>query len=612
MTPEEHSVVESIQTLLAQIKEQTRSIISHEAFVRVTQLMFSATTDLCEVSNARRPLLSMPTELLQNIMAFIPDAEVAPSSNVLPPIWHAAVYNTVMIIPISQTCRRLRQVALGCPTLWTSLTDGPPALARRRARIFAQRSQTAPLKVYLPIGRGDRAYDLTDIVEGSPSLPWPVQELHVADLPSYNTKEDLERLFAARPVPLLESLSVQFCDNPLNHEDQYHFGVPGLMPEHVPRLRRLYLGSCDLVNRDIMGSLTHLALHSIAVNHVHKKIESILSACLVLESLHLEQIEDLFSPPEPPPEEVTVHEFYHRKPRALPSCRRLRRVTLLKMYGYLASFIVSLVLSDQRGLALQLHGIKTSPNPQLPDDLLIGTSQLAIGRYLCRCDLYRSIPWGITAVTPERTFHSSAAALEDATAPLGSDGPLMSVHELWLVDLPSAGPDEEDVPPEDLDAALMLKATIESMPALETVVLANHIQLAWMSTARPSLHLLPDIRSAVSWPSISTLRIVYGYGPDVQDPRSLPVDMHALVPPLDLTALLEELASGAYDYLEHLVLEIPPFFRVDPRDIERLRGNFETAEVRVVDKMPGIALPEYCVEPEVRPGDAGMSWSCRL
>lgn len=577
--------------------------------------MFSATTDLCEFSNAQRPLLSMPTELLQNIMAFIRDAKVAPSSNVLSPIWHAAVYNTVMIIPISQTCRRLRQVALGCPTLWTSLTDGPPALVRKRARIFAQRSQAAPLKVYLPIGRGDRAYDLTDIVEGSPSLPWPVQELHVADLPSPNTKDDLERLFAARPMPLLESLSVQFCDNPLNHEDQYHFGVPGLAPEHVPRLRRLYLGSCDLINRGIMGSLTHLALHSITVNHVHKKIESILSACHVLESLHLEQIQDLFSPPEPPPEEVTVHEFYHRKPRALPSCRRLRRVTLLKMYGYLASFIVSLVLSDQHGLALQLHGIKTSPNPPLPGDLLIGTSQLAIGRHLCRCDLHRSIPWGFTALTPERTFRVTAAALEDAIFPLGSDEPLMSVHELWLVDIPSASSDnEEDTLLEDLDAALILKATIESMPALETVVLANHIQLAWMSTARPSLHLLPDIRSAVSWPSISTLRIVYGYGPEVQDPRSLPVDMHALVPPLDLTAILEELASGAYDYLEHFVLEIPPFFRVDTRDIERLRGNFETAEVRVVDKMPEMALPEYCVEPAARPGDAQpkKSWSCRL
>ncbi|OJT04931.1 hypothetical protein TRAPUB_4273 [Trametes pubescens] len=538
----------------------------------------------------------MPTELLQNIMAFIPDAEEAPSSNVLPPIWHAAVYNTAMLIPISQTCRRLRQVALGCPTLWTSLTDGPPARARERARMFAQRSRLAPLKVYLPIGRGVHEYDLTGIVEGSPSLPWPIQELHVADLPSRNTIEDLELMFTTRPQPLLESLSVQFCDNPLNREDQYHFGVPGLAPEHFPRLQRLSLGSCDLVNKDIMASLTHLALHSITVYQVHKKIESILSACHVLESLHLEQIEDLFSPPEPPPEEVTVHEFYHQTPAALRSCRGLRRVALLNMYGYLASFIVSLVLSDQRGLALQLHDIRTSPNPAVPDDLLIGTSQLAIGNYLYRRNSHRPSPWGITALTRERTFRATATVLEDAIAPLGGyEQALTSVHELWLVDLPPGY--EEDTLPED--AALMLKTAIASMSALETVVLANHIQLTEMGTACPSLHLLPDIREAVPWPPISTLRIVYAY-------------THALAPPLDLTAILEELASGAYDYLEHLVLEIPPSFRIDAGDIERLRGNFKTVEMRVIDEMPEIALPAYCVEPAAWPGNARESWPCRL
>lgn len=48
MTPEEHSVVESIQTLLAQIKEQTRSI---KSYVVPLEALFTTLTYTTSNSN---------------------------------------------------------------------------------------------------------------------------------------------------------------------------------------------------------------------------------------------------------------------------------------------------------------------------------------------------------------------------------------------------------------------------------------------------------------------------------------------------------------------------------------------------------------------------------
>lgn len=48
MTPEEHSAVESIQTLLAQIKEQTRSMTS---YVVPLEALFARLTDTTSNSN---------------------------------------------------------------------------------------------------------------------------------------------------------------------------------------------------------------------------------------------------------------------------------------------------------------------------------------------------------------------------------------------------------------------------------------------------------------------------------------------------------------------------------------------------------------------------------
>ncbi len=73
--------------------------------------------------------------------------------------------------------------------------------------------------------------------------------------------------------------------------------------------------------------------------------------------------------------------------------------------------------------------------------------------------------------------------------------------------------------------------------------------------------------------------------------------------PLDVTGVLNELATGAYNYTEQLPLEAPHRVDVDMGHVERLRAHVRTVEVRVVDTTPMMELPEYCAEPAASPSD---------
>lgn len=138
--------------------------------------MAESAADVQALLNARRSLLSLPTELLQKIMTLIPDAIPPPFLSRKRPVWHVGMYDTTMVIPISQTCRWLREVAAACPPLWTNLADHRRPLAQS----FTQRTGDLPLNACLPVRRS-RNYDLTAIVE---DLPRRVRELYVGDLPT--------------------------------------------------------------------------------------------------------------------------------------------------------------------------------------------------------------------------------------------------------------------------------------------------------------------------------------------------------------------------------------------------------------------------------------------
>ncbi|EIW65266.1 uncharacterized protein TRAVEDRAFT_42644 [Trametes versicolor FP-101664 SS1] len=212
-----------------------------------------------------------------------------------------------------------------------------------------------------------------------------------------------------------------------------------------------------------------------------------------------------------------------------------------------------------------------------------------------------------------RTLRTATKTLEEVADPLLENAAtaLTDARELWLADVSS--PTAHPPSPSQISS---LKTIVAAMPRLDTVVLANHFQAVWAEGGRPSLFLLPDARDARVRPSITTLRIVHGYGPHLREDWEMPRDGSApVMPPLDLTGLVDELASGAYDYLEHLVIEVPGHLRwmdVDGGDIARLRTHFKTTQVRMVEETPTMALPEYCVERSAWPPDVNDPWPHRI
>lgn len=489
------------------------------------------------------------------------------------------------------------------PRLMDEPYKGSPST---RSRIRAEKRGVLPLGISLPLGPVI-GYHLGDIAKDFPSR---VRDLHICDLhyDDTNNVRNLEHFTPDEPMPMLESLCVHFKSpvQPLDENGRYRYSfVPPFTtdPDWVPKLRRLCLCSCDLASNTILSSLTHLALHSIQIRRVHTRVESILSACNALQFLHLDKLIDdnhLYGAPPG---------FSLPKPTALQTCHRLRRVSLRSMASYLASYISSLVSADQPELALQLLHIEW-PRGTLHLQLPGGVSRLTLGRYPTLSTQGEFRWWGMSACGSRHTLRTAAVTIEGAAEPLlrpDASAALADVRTLWLADvatLTSPGLYSFEVP--------VLKAAIAAFPILDTIVLANHFQSDWAEGGRPSLFLLPDARGAAVQPRISTLRIVHGYGMDLYKQGDFvgaaPPEGH----PLNLTRILAELASGAYDYLEHLVIEVPGHVRVDARQVARLRPHFKTTQVRVVDETPTMALPEYCVEPRAWPRDVKEPWPHRI
>ena len=68
--------------------------------------------------------------------------------------------------------------------------------------------------------------------------------------------------------------------------------------------------------------------------------------------------------------------------------------------------------------------------------------------------------------------------------------------------------------------------------------------------------------------------------------------------------MLEQLASGAYRYLEHLVVQLSPRFEIEDAETVRrgLKAYFETVKVERIVEMPQMALPPCCIKPDSGPG----------
>ncbi|KAH9855802.1 hypothetical protein C2E23DRAFT_551252 [Lenzites betulinus] len=583
--PEDPALVENTRTFLEHLARQMPGI-SENDLRHVTNSLADTRLDALAQINTRRPLLCLPTEILQIILSLIPDAIVTGSKWTLRPIWHMDVKETAMLLPVSRTCKRLREVALGCPALWTSIAaDSQPI-----SKMSLQRSRNLPLKCLLQKIISRRRSDDDDDEDPPPMVVEVPESSRIRELQVFTNSTDFLSQLSTCSLPALESLSVQLLDrSPL-------MSTPTIMlsKEHVPELRRLCLITPTLSPdcHDVLASLTHLALRPRGMSYLLPMIPAILRGCHSLESFHLEIPLGPYKPPNPSPSTSPD----------ISSCPRLRRVCLLRTDNELASSVLSFLPPDRPNLTIQLLSLyyKTEPPSRsitlhhaVPSDI----SRLSIGWVpsVPKTSSSNTYPWGMTACGSQRVLRASMKSLGELVDLLRpSDSmPLSDTRELWLTDIFYRG--RNGVPsPEN---AAYLRSFIAEMPALETVVLANHFRTFYANDDAMTLHLLPDAREATSRPQITTLRIVFGYGPlawpDIPKPESNVV--------VDFANILSELESGAYDYLEHFVLEVPSTAQVNWGHVQALRAYFKTTEVRVTDCPPHMVLPDYYSEPEAWP-----------
>ncbi|EIW65268.1 uncharacterized protein TRAVEDRAFT_68792 [Trametes versicolor FP-101664 SS1] len=401
-----------------------------------------------------------------------------------------------MLIPVSQTCRRLRSVALGCPSLWKDVVCGP----RLRSHYLIDRSCGLPLTVILSASQAPSLhFGLADVAS---ALRTRIGELYIVKIPDDDTLDQ----FLSDAFPMLESLAVK-RNSSGHYVDGTYANAVQLSRERVPRLRRLAYSMFDLASLDILASLTHLALNMVHVGRMHEKIAAMLSVFHALRSLHLDAI------------------------------------TLVSLDGHLIIYILSL-LREITPLAVQIHHVWRNITTGYP---------VILSGYPDPHDLPPL--WGITLCGSERT--ARWAGDEDEGIPCmfcEGDPALTGVRELWLADVSPATCDGPYIP--RATTANQLRALIQGMSALETIVLhgyGKHVLRWW--TERP-------------------------------DPI-----------PAMATGILEELASGAYSYVQHLVIEVPFHVPVDAGDVERLREHCNTVQIKtVVDVTPTISLPAYCYE----------------
>ena len=169
---------------------------------------------------------------------------------------------------------------------------------------------------------------------------------------------------------------------------------------------------------------------------------------------------------------------------------------------------------------------------------------------------------------------------------------LVTITELWLVDLPRWNP---------LD--LYLRSILAALPMLEIVTIAcNH---SHHTTALPDLRLLPDGRApGFDARRLKTVRLVHGYDRELEYREVLKAGRYGeLLRPrerkeLSLARLLDQLQTGAFDYLARLVLRVGSRFFFDEEELAQLRGRGVQVDIEYSDERPEMPLPEYAREPE--------------
>ena len=543
-------------------------------------------------------LLALPVEVLQRILVYVPDRNKHDGA------WHSALVKTSMLLPISHTCRRLRDITISYPALWESVSVAAepvpyPALVNSVLGGLTEnainRSGSRPLCVELLV---DKTYSRADpggrIIKSLwPSVNARAREIHVAIDTDHTVTIPWDPVFEHQ-YPRLESFSL--CDMTDRSRVPFLPSAQGL----ISQLRYLDLRSCSVVSNCVLPKLTHLALWR--VTGTFAGIFGMLDGCPNLESLIMHNFK--LSPlPSPLPRDPPGH--------ADPHLPRLRRVVLRNMRHSLLPMFLSKLLKHPHSYSLQIIGIERlswfhSATILLRELSLAPPQTIRIGLEPLRDTqvwytlsvMFMSSRSLVRVGTLVRPPSFTADGLGWLGHTLQNKSFLATVTELWLLDLPwnESGDGWRD----SFDESL--RSVLAALPMLEVVSIAHNHSF---HTAVPDLRLLPDGRESVfsAW-HLKTVRFVHGYDRDLEYRVVLEAgEYEELLKPretkeLSLARILDQLRTGAFDYLSRLVLRVPSHFTLDEAELAQLRGCVSQVDIEYSDERPEMPLPEYAREPE--------------
>ncbi|KAI0757643.1 hypothetical protein C8Q80DRAFT_1134702 [Daedaleopsis nitida] len=506
--------------------------------------------------------------------------------------------DSMMLVPISGTCHRLREVVLGNPLLWTHGKEN-------RIPMILTRSQSAPIALSLTTRSISSSSERILCLVLQPKHIMRIRELHM-----FGDEDDGRRQlydnFHRSLWPALEHLTLS-CRY---KEPSRTSGVPGaarLLPfqgvsEHMPRLRYLSLKwTPSWMPPYGLPALTHLSLDFMITGENMLPLERLvgfISMCPKLESvfLSLPRTEDDNTPQSVAPIPSMV----------LP---RLRRVKCLNnSSGTLRILLSAFALHTRKDIAVQILCDRGGDLMMLPWETILpydprgceNISALAILQHAAPepeqqssiFNIDTSPLLSITAIVSSRTTVRVACSSRNLCADLerGVLGQAFfsDVHDVWI-----------GVAQEYLHTAV-ISALLAPIPAIETITLVTDYALHGDSRSfSPSFRLVPkSSERRVGSARVRTLRFVHGYG-DYEDSgcrRSQASGVDAAPTKLNLNELLSGLGSGEYDYFDELLLQITAHLEVDEEEVAKLRACVRVMRVERIECMPEPPIPKISEE----------------
>ncbi|RPD59376.1 hypothetical protein L226DRAFT_219435 [Lentinus tigrinus ALCF2SS1-7] len=193
-------------------------------------------------------VFSLPAEVWHRILEYVPNTENTA-------VWLRTSMDISMLLPLSQTCRRFRDITLSHPALWQSISIGVKPELRGLMRNAIVRSRPCSLSVHVRLAApSEDDENWSEDLRGLwPEVSARLRELHIEvwQFHALHWDEVFECLY-----PRLESFS---CGNAaINGSVREPF--PPFAQGRISHLHRLSLQSCSVVPGCHFPDLTHLAL----------------------------------------------------------------------------------------------------------------------------------------------------------------------------------------------------------------------------------------------------------------------------------------------------------------------------------------------------------------